>query len=681
VTTTNPEATTEDVVVRRVLQRVILPADADVDVLPLYVDNERSTSIDPAESASSASSASSTSSTSTTETVTETVGAESLARPENIIDRHRVRIPAGTRVSFGTYFNAFAAAYWRRWTVVKSVELHVTVSGEGTVIVYRSTADGRAQRVESAGTADDPSGRFSFDLTLKPFGDGGWYWFDISAGHQDAVLEEASFVAEVPASHAEVGTATVGITTMNRPEFCVELLSQIAADDDVTSILDEVLVTDQGSDLVSDAKDFPTVESALGGRLRYIRQGNIGGSGGFARAQLETLQAGRSTYALMLDDDIVLEPESIVRAVTFGDLCSKPTIVGGHMFSLYARSRLNSFGERVDLWRFWWEPVKGVKPEHDFAYRNLRKARWMHRRIDVDYNGWWMCLIPTTVLNEIGLSLPLFIKWDDAEYGIRAKEAGYRTVSMPGVAVWHVPWTDKNDALDWQAYFHQRNRTVGALLHSPYRRGGRLVRESFNHQVKHVLAMQYSVAELRLLALEDILAGPEQLHPDILAKLAQIRSVRASFVDARTDPDPGAFPAVRRSKPPRRGKEATEPRGMVGRLFTAAMGTVRQVRPVRALSRRHPEAWLAAMDARWWMLSQFDSAVVSTADGTSASWYRRDLAQARELMRRTIAIHQRLYIEWDSLVDRYRQALPEITSPQAWEKTFESARPDDSAGS
>ena len=666
MTMTTPATTSDDVVVRRVLQRVILPADADVDVLPLYVDNERSASVSSTESSSTS-----------TGTVTEMVAPEAVARPENIIDRHRVRVPAGTRVSFGTYFNAFAASYWRRWTVVKSVELHVTVSGDGTVIVYRSTADGRAQRVDSAGTADDPSGRFSFELTLKPFGDGGWYWFDIFAGHQDAVLEEASFVAEVPASHSQVGTATIGITTMNRPDSCVELLGQIAADDDVRSVLDEVLVTDQGTQLVSDEKDFATVESALGGRLRYIRQGNIGGSGGFARAQFETLRAGRSKYVLLLDDDIVAEPESIVRAVTFGDLCTKPTIVGGHMFSLFARSRLNSFGERVDLWRFWWEPVQGVKAEHDFATRNLRNARWMHRRIDVDYNGWWMCLIPTSILAEIGLSLPVFIKWDDAEYGIRAKEAGYRTVSMPGVAVWHVPWTDKNDALDWQAYFHQRNRTVAALLHSPYERGGRIVRESFNHQVKHVLAMQYSVAELRLLALEDILVGPEQLHPDITTKLLHIRALRSTFADAKTDPDPGAFPAVRRSKPAKRGKEATEPRGVVGKLITAALGTVRQVRPVRGLAQHHPEAWLAAMDARWWMLSQFDSAIVSTADGTSASWYQRDPARARELMRRTIAIHQRLYIEWEALAARYRSALPEITSPHAWEKTFESARPSD----
>jgi galactofuranosylgalactofuranosylrhamnosyl-N-acetylglucosaminyl-diphospho-decaprenol beta-1,5/1,6-galactofuranosyltransferase len=46
-------------------------------------------------------------------------------------------------------------------------------------------------------------------------------------------------------------------------------------------------------------------------------------------------------------------------------------------------------------------------------------------------------------------------------------------------------------------------------------------------------------------------------------------------------------------------------------------------------------------------------------------------------MRRTIAIHQRLYIEWEAQAARYRSALPEITSPHAWERTFEAARPSD----
>ena len=62
----------------------------------------------------------------------------------------------------------------------------------------------------------------------------------------------------------------------------------------------------------------------------------------------------------MMDDDVVCEPEGIIRAVTFGDLARRPTIVGGHMFSLYNKSELHSFGEIVQPWRFWWmTPLDG----------------------------------------------------------------------------------------------------------------------------------------------------------------------------------------------------------------------------------------------------------------------------------------------------------------------------------
>ena len=36
---------------------------------------------------------------------------------------------------------------------------------------------------------------------------------------------------------------------------------------------------------------------------------------------------------------------------------------------------------------------------------------------------------------------------------------------MPGVAIWHMAWSDKDDAIDWQAYFHLRNRLVVAAMH------------------------------------------------------------------------------------------------------------------------------------------------------------------------------------------------------------------------
>ncbi|MGH3497128.1 MAG: glycosyltransferase [Nocardioidaceae bacterium] len=647
--------------VRRVLQRVVLPADRDLDVLPLYVDYGAGLrEAEPGRQVPAAAPVDLLSAT---------------RHPENILSRCRLRVPADQRVSFGTYFNAFAASYWRMYSVIDQVVLRVRVSGSATVIVYRSTPDGRSQRVASESTEVEPGGDFTFHLTLHPFGDGGWYWFDIFAGTRDAVLEEASWSADVPSELASPGTATIGITTFNRTDSCVDLIGQIAADTDVCALLDELIVVDQGTDRVRDEDGFGKVAASLGDRLRVIEQVNLGGSGGFARAQYETVKAGRSRYVLLLDDDIVAEPESILRAVTFGDLASRPTIVGGHMFSLYSRSQLHSYGETINKWRYWWGPAPQVRPEHDFSEHNLRSARWLHRRVDVDFNGWWMCLIPRAVVEEIGLGLPLFIKWDDAEYGVRAAEAGYPTVSMPGVAVWHVPWTDKNDALDWQAYFHQRNRTVTALLHSPYDFGGRVVRESFNHQVKHLLAMQYSTAELRLVALEDVLEGPGHLHPSILTKLTEVRTLRSGHADAQAKPHPDAFPAVKRSRPPKRGHAPGVPQGIAGQLMAAAAGGLRQFRSVGGLAKRHPEDRVAARDAHWWRLAQLDSAVVSTTDGTAAAWYQRDPQRFRELLARSVRVHERFQREWPRLAREYRQDLPRVTSPATWETTFEAARP------
>jgi galactofuranosylgalactofuranosylrhamnosyl-N-acetylglucosaminyl-diphospho-decaprenol beta-1,5/1,6-galactofuranosyltransferase len=76
------------------------------------------------------------------------------------------------------------------------------------------------------------------------------------------------------------------------------------------------------------------------------------------------------------------------------------------------------------------------------------------------------------------------------------------------------------------------------------------------------------------------------------------------------------------------------------------------------------------MDAKWYRLARYDSAIVSMNDGTSAALYRRDPAHFRDLMRRTLALHDRFRRDWDSLAAEYRGALAEITSPEAWDETF-----------
>lgn len=651
----------------RLLQRQIMPLDRDFDVLALYVDPEEARldadkyEIGGNRAAKDLNNAAIRQSTATGKGI----------HPDQIESRTALRVRSGERLSFGTYFNGFPASYWRRWTIVDAVTLTITVVGRGaSVIVYKSMANGRSQRVDAATTESAAGGTFTFDLTLKPFVDGGWYWYDVVAGDDDALVKSAEWTAEVPEDRAAHGTTDIAITTMNRPDFCARLLGQMADDEDLRPYLDTVFVMEQGTDKVADSDYFPKVAASLGERLRVIEQGNLGGSGGYARGQLESVRKGTATYALMMDDDVVCEPEGIIRQVTFGDLARRPTIVGGHMFSLYSRSRLHSFGEVVQPWRFWWQtPLDGYS-DWDLSARNIRSARWLHKRVDVDFNGWFSCLIPRVVLAEIGLSLPLFLKWDDSEFGLRAKEAGFPTVTFPGAAVWHVPWTDKNDALDWQAYFHVRNRFVAALLHSTYPRGGRLIRENLNHTIAHLVSMQYSTVAIRQMALEDVLAGPERLHELLPTRLAEVNAYRKQFTDAQLHVDPDDFAPVRRTKPPRKGRDIVEVPGRMAQLITAGLAPIRHLKSARELSRSHPEVEIRAMDAKWWRLASYDSAVVSMNDGTSAALYQRDPERYRQQLKQTLEMHERLRREWPRLAADYRAKLGEITSPEAWDRTF-----------
>ena len=63
------------------------------------------------------------------------------ARRAHATSRTSLSIGAESEVSFCTYFNAFPASYWRRWSVLKSVVLRLDLDGHGRVDVYRSKAD------------------------------------------------------------------------------------------------------------------------------------------------------------------------------------------------------------------------------------------------------------------------------------------------------------------------------------------------------------------------------------------------------------------------------------------------------------------------------------------------------------------------------------------------------------
>ncbi|WP_293786011.1 glycosyltransferase [uncultured Aeromicrobium sp.] len=577
------------------------------------------------------------------------------------------RTGAPQRVSYATYFNAFPAGYWSKWTNVEQVTLTVQTQGEGVLEVFTSDASSQSRVTHSETLSGHHTTRV--DLSLRGHDDGGWFWFDLLPADVDAPVELVEATWSTDSAPRTQGKASVGITTFNKPDYCVDTLRALADAPTALSVLDAIYLVDQGTAKVADQRGYDEAARQLASQLRVIDQANLGGSGGFSRAMLETLDAGTSAFTLLLDDDVMIEPEAIYRIVQFGRFATRPTIVGGHMFDLLNPSVLHAWAEILDLRYFMWRPGPPAHSRHNFRERNLRATPWTHRRDDADYTGWWMCLIPVEAIKRIGLSLPVFIKWDDAEYSVRARAIDVPTVSLPGSALWHVSWVDKDDSRDWQAYFHARNRLIAALVHSDYPSGGRLFSNLSRIDVKHLLCMEYYAAHLRERAYRDVLRGPEHLHEEIGTILGELTAERSRFVENQMYNAPQEIPSSREGRLTFDIDLDEQPPRALLPAFTARHFMHHWTAPSEP-NDVAPQVELVRRDATWWRMPRYESALVTDAQRTSAVIYRRDRELFRSQFRRNRAALHEVEKNWNRLARDYRSAMADITSPEAWRKTL-----------
>jgi galactofuranosylgalactofuranosylrhamnosyl-N-acetylglucosaminyl-diphospho-decaprenol beta-1,5/1,6-galactofuranosyltransferase len=596
--------------------------------------------------------------------------AVSNSKRAHATSRTALSIGAESEVSFCTYFNAFAAGYWRRWTNLQSVVLRLELRGHCRVEIYRSKAD--ASRIHVQGrevrSTNNPSEAgvhtqtVEMEVDLSPFEDGGWVWFDITT---DTKTELVSGGWYAPLEAPGRASVAVGIPTFNRPTDCVNALKALISDPLVSAVVDAVIIPDQGTAKVRDEPGFDAVAEALHGKLRIHDQGNIGGSGGYSRIMYEALRTTDSEYILFMDDDIQLEPDSILRVLAFARFARSPMIVGGHMLNLQNRSHLHVMGEVINQADFMWGAAPSAEYDHDFAKYPLDESKKMHRRIDVMYNGWWMCLIPRVVAETIGQPLPLFIKWDDAEYGLRAAKHGFPTVTLPGAAIWHMAWSDKDDAIDWQAYFHLRNRLVVAALH---KQGGArgIVASTTKATIKHLLCLEYSTVAIQNLAIKHFLAGPEGLFDLLPTALGTVHALRKEFPDAQVIGSATELPL-----PSNEGVgDVSLPIGkhrIAARLVRAIAHNAKRAKTEHL---ERPQLNVPTLDARWFLLSQVDGVTVTTADGRGVVFRKRDRDQAIALFKEAMQLRRELDRRFDELKLAYRAALPELTSQERWARVF-----------
>ena len=581
--------------------------------------------------------------------------------------RTSLTVLAGRHASLCTFFNAFPAGYWRRWTRVDAVQFSARVRGRGTIMLFRSSGRGL---FEPAGTIDvnapTRATTVRAELAMTGLMDGGFFWFDAKAGDGDNLtIEDAAWSVPVEARRGSDGTLSIAITTFNRAPYCLNQLKAIAADANVRGRLDTIYCTDQGTDLVRDEPGFAAVAKDLGSQLTYVRQRNMGGSGGFARGMYETVKAGKSDYTLLLDDDAISEPESIMRAVQFADYCTRPTIVGGGMFHLDNRTMLYTLGERYNRASYWTQPAAGLEYNHDFATQPLRDSPKLHRRADSDFNGWWMCLIPTQIMREIGLAQPLFIKFDDVDYGLRAEDHGYHTVCLPGVAVWHQAWHAKDPSRTWEGYYLYRNHWICSLLHCTKPSWHFLYGMLFD-DAKAGVELVYSAMHLHHLALRDIMRGPDYIADTLATKLGDVRKAREGFPDSATTRNRDDFPT-----PKAEYIANMKPRPSMIDVRLQAMKTIAKAFVSRGNGMRdtQPDLLIPSRDASWPAYAGVNSAIVTSPDGDSVAWLRRDSKLYRQQTMRGLFLAKELLKRWESLAKEYQNS--DMASFEAWAKVFE----------
>lgn len=567
-----------------------------------------------------------------------------------------------------TFFNAFPAAYWRRWTSVKTVRFEATVQGNSKISVFRSTGRGLIYPVSTkTTTASGSETRVCIDVPMTGLMDGGYFWFDAESLDGSVTIADATWSVprEVHTAKHET-TLSIAITTFNRASYCMDQLRTIAGASALRERLDTVYCTDQGSDLVKDQKDFDEVADNLGEQLTYIQQANLGGSGGFSRGMYETAKAGDSDFVLLLDDDAISEPESILRAIQFSDYTVRPVLVGGGMFHLDNRTMLYTQGERINAQRMWMYPSKSMGYNHDFSVEPLRDSPDRHQRIDEDFNGWWMCLIPIAVVKKIGLSMPVFIKFDDIEYGLRAKKAGFPTVCLPGVAVWHQAWHDKDPARSWEEYFTERNRWLAALLTYPDK-APRMLIETMYGDASLGLRFVYSAMALHHMALRDILRGPQYLVDCLPTKLGEVREVRARYPDAQAQDSFEAFPEPAGEVEPPKNHPSTMKSRYKAAVGLITKSFIKNANPDKAV---RPDAAIPARDAAWTWLAfdHVNSALVTTPDGNGVAWLKRDNRRFRKSMLEGYRLTRRIEKNWKCLAAQYQSYG--ITSMETWAHIF-----------
>lgn len=453
-----------------------------------------------------------------------------------------VSLGQGATLSLNTYFNSFYEKIWIDKTSLGGLEYEIRMQGEFHVKLFRERAYEERTLLRE----------FRVNQVLEP----GWVSLqlpepNVSVEALGRVYLEITSLAEggeflggrLVTSQSPEREVFLGLVcvTYQRDDFIRATIRRWSSDEALSHKKHMLFVVDNGRTLdPSEYRDD---------RLRILPNRNLGGSGGFNRGLLEAIDHGQFTHYLLLDDDIVMDPESILRLMTFYEYAKEDCAVAGTLLDLSDKTLIYETGTLVG-------GVLNGRKIALFSSRllnsGLRADQSEHLNTlvgedEIDCSGFWFFGFPAAWAREEGLLMPFFIHGDDLEFCIRLKRnAGRKIISLPSVAIWHHTWRPSEYRVPPHLrYYGIRNVLVLYLLHADVpvlKIIGALTRIF----MRHLLVFEYRHAALMVRAVSDAMKGPrflaetdpEKFHEEILGQAALCAdtletSVTPSLVERR----------------------------------------------------------------------------------------------------------------------------------------------------
>src|SRR5262245_9773398 len=234
--------------------------------------------------------------------------------------------------------------------------------------------------------------------------------------------------------------AVVGVT-FNRADLLSRTLDGLAAQ---THEPDAVIVVDNAST----DHTRQVLDAHQGLHLQRIHmEENTGGAGGF-RAGAERAYEQGFDRIWMMDDDVVPAPDCLAVLMAEDEACllSVREDTSGQLVEKAATD--------FDLTHAW-----AVRPKRRMVETDYGDRKAMPARVEIHNIAFEGFLFRREVVDAIGLpDSSFFIFYDDVDFALRARRAGYRIWAVrDAVLVRQLDFSQQHDLAGWKGYYMYRN--------------------------------------------------------------------------------------------------------------------------------------------------------------------------------------------------------------------------------